>query len=129
MIQTTRKGIPSIQLGKDLGISQKSAWFMLHCICEAMDPGLETLNGEIEVDEAYVGGQEKNKHANKKLRKEWIKGKQIVLGMRERDGPIILCPIHSSEKVVIVDEILLTIAKNATIYTDEGGASRALSLW
>ena len=59
MLQTARKGISSIQLGKELGVSQKSAWFMLHRIREAMDPGLDLLSGEIEVDEAYVGGAEK----------------------------------------------------------------------
>ena len=129
MIQTARKGISSIQLSKELGITQKSAWFMLHRIREAMDPDLEVLDGVVEVDEAYVGGREKNKHARKKLYKEWIKGKQIILGMRERDGPIILRPIHSGEKAVIIDEILLTIAKGATIYSDEAGAYFALPLW
>ena len=129
MIQTARKGISSIQLSKELGITQKSAWFMLHRIREAMDPDLEVLDGVVEVDEAYVGGREKNKHANKKLRKEWIKGKQIILGMRERDGAIILRPIHSGEKAVIVDEILLAAAKGATIYSDEAGAYFTLPLW
>ncbi|MCY4413255.1 MAG: IS1595 family transposase [Caldilineaceae bacterium] len=52
MIQTARKGISSIQLSKELGITQKAAWFMLHRIREAMDPGLELLTGEVEVDEA-----------------------------------------------------------------------------
>ena len=129
MIQTARKGISSIQLGKELGIQQKSAWFMLHRIREAMDPGLELLSGEIEVDEAYVGGAEKNKHANKKLHKRWIEGKQIVLGMRESNGRIVLRPVHSGEKVVITDEILFAIEEGSTIYTDEGNAYRDLHLW
>ena len=129
MLQTARKGISSIQLGKELGVSQKSAWFMLHRIREAMDPGLDLLSGEIEVDEAYVGGAEKNKHANKKLHKRWLEGKQIVLGMRERDGRIVLRPVHSGEKVVITDEVLFAIEKGATIYTDEGNAYRDLHLW
>ncbi len=129
MIQTARKGISSIQLGKELGIQQKSAWFMLHRIREAMDPGLELLSGVVEVDEAYVGGAEKNKHANKKLHKRWIEGKQIVLGMRERDGRIVLRPVHSGEKVVITDEILFAIEEGSTIYSDEGNAYRDLHLW
>ncbi len=114
MLQAARKCISSVQLSKELGITQKAAWFMLDRIREAMDPGPELLSGEVEVDESYVGGQGKDKHANKKLHKRWIEGKQIVLGMRERDGRIVLRPVHSGEKVVITDEVLFTIEKGST---------------
>lgn len=129
MVQTARKGISSVQLAKELGITQKSAWFMLHRIREAMDPGLDLLNGVIEIDEAYVGGREKNKHARKKLHKGWIEGKQVVLGMRQRDGRIVLRPVHSGEKPVITGEILFAIEEGSTIYTDEAGAYSSLSFW
>ena len=129
MLQTSRKGISSVQLGQEFEITQKAAWFMLHRIHEAMDPGLELLSGEVEVDDAYVGGREKNKHANKKLHKRWNEGKQIVLGMRERDGRIVLRPVHSAEKAVITDEILFSIEQGATIYADEGSAYHDLHLW
>ena len=56
VFQVARKGISSVQLGKELGITQRSAWYMLHRLRESMDPGLETLSVEVEVevDEAYV---------------------------------------------------------------------------
>ena len=129
MVQTARKGISSVQLSKELGITQKSAWFMLHRIREAMDPGLELLSGEVEIDEAYVGGLEKNKHSNKKLHKEWLSGKQIVLGMRERnDGRIVLRPIHSGQKSTVEDEIRFAIKDGSIIYSDEGNAYVDLEL-
>ena len=82
IFQIARKGISSVQLGKELGISQHSAWFMLHRLREAMIPDLEQLKWGVEIDEAWVGGLEKNKHSKKKLYKRWPEGKQIVLGMR-----------------------------------------------
>lgn len=82
IFQIARKGISSVQLGKELGISQHSAWFMLHRLREVMIPDLEQLKWEVEIDEAWVGGLEKNKHSKKKLYKRRPEGKQIVLGMR-----------------------------------------------
>lgn len=119
LIHISRKGISSHQLAKEIGVSQKSAWYMLHRIRESMDPDLETLKGEVEVDEAWVGGLEKNKHASKKLHENWPAGKQIVLGMREREGPILLRPISSPSREQIEADILLAIEKGAIIYTDE----------
>ena len=123
LMQTARKGISSIQVSKELGISQSAVWFMLHRIREAMDPGIdEKLSGAVEIDEAYVGGAEKKKHAKKKPHQNWIEGKQIVLGFRERgeNGRVILRPIHSSQQLVIEDEVLFAVEEGSTIYTDEG---------
>ena len=65
MMETSRKGISSVWLAKQLGITQKSAWFMLHRIREAYDIDAEALSGRVEVDESYFGGLEKNKHAKR----------------------------------------------------------------
>ena len=127
---TARKGVSAAQLARELGITPASAWFMMHRLREAMDPGIEPLSGVIEVDEAFVGGLEKNKHSKKKLHKNWIEGKQIVLGMRERDdGRIVLRPIHSGKKAAVVDEIRFTIQPGSTIYSDEGNSFASLELW
>ena len=129
LIHISRKGVSSCQLAREIGVTQKSAWFMLQRIRESMDPGLEMLKGEVEVDEAWVGGLEKNKHSNKKLRENWPQGKQVVLGMRERGGRIVVRPIPSNNRELIESDILLAIEKGATIYTDEFTGYKNLHQW
>src|ERR1017187_9128339 len=70
LLVTARKGISSLQLGKEIGVTQKSAWFMLQRLREACGSGddLDKLRGIVEVDECYIGGKERNKHEHKKLR-------------------------------------------------------------
>jgi transposase-like protein len=69
LLVTARKGISSMQLAKEIGIRQSSAWFMLHRLREACGgPKLTKLRGIVEVDECFIGGKERNKHEHKKLR-------------------------------------------------------------
>lgn len=87
LLVTARKGISSIQLSKEISITQKSAWFMLQRLREACGTDMEALRGTVEVDETYIGGIEANKHAGKKLKKgRGAVGKSAVLGSRERGG-------------------------------------------
>ena len=84
---TARKRISSLQLSKQIGVTQKTAWFMQCRLREACagDDDTGILSGIIEVNEVYIGGKEKNKH---ELKKFWAGrgpvGKQPVLGLRER---------------------------------------------
>ena len=70
LLATSRKGISSIQISKELGITQKTAWFLCHRIREVwMKDKKEKLDGIVEVDETFIGGKESNKHFSKKLNK------------------------------------------------------------
>jgi transposase-like protein len=118
-----KKGISSHQLARDLGITQKSAWFVLHRIREAT---LTTefqapLTGTIEADEAYVGGQGKWKHATKKSGKQGSdrKDKKMVLGMQQRDGELRLIHLPDRHFPSIKAAIRDNIARGSRVHTDE----------
>ena len=82
---TARKGISSMQLAKEIDVTQKSAWFMLQRLREACAGKIDRLSGMIEVDETFVGGKEANKHESKKLRMgRGAVGKTAVLGIKQR---------------------------------------------
>ena len=115
-----KKGISSLQLGRDLDITQKSAWFMLQRIRQCF--GIENdnqLDNEVEVDETFVGGKETNKHVSKKSTNPMVGKKATVLGMVERNGKVNAVKIDERSQKVLTTEIIAMVAKTASIYTDE----------
>lgn len=126
LVATARKGISSMQISKELGITQKSAWFMLKRIREVCgnDPdGPTPLSGVVEADETCLGGKEKNEHAKRKLRSgRGTVGKTAVLGMLERGGDTKATVIPNTGSDTIQACIRANVAKGSTLCTDEASA-------
>ena len=128
-VLTARKGISAMQLSKELGVQYRTAWYMLHRIREACTSGEFKLRNVVEVDETYIGGKEKNKHASQKPKKlRGTTGKQAVLGIRERGGKTKAKPVSSTDRLTLWNEIERNIEKGSTLYTDDHGAYRGLEL-
>lgn len=109
-----KKGISSVQLAKYLGITQKSAWFMLQRIRYAIESGsYDKLTDKVEIDETYVGG----KSANRAY--EAPKPKAVVFGMVERNGHAKLKHVKSSGARVLLPAIKNGIEQGSTIYSDQ----------
>jgi transposase-like protein len=131
LLVTARKGISSMQLAKEIGVTQKTAWFILGRLREACGtPGGpdDKLKGIIEIDECFIGGKEANKHEHKKLRAgRGSVGKTPVLGMRERGGRTRAIMLDAQTLHAIQSEIHGNVEVGATIYTDENPAYNDLN--
>ncbi len=133
-----KKGISSVQLGIDLGITQKTAWFVLHRIREMLKEKAPQMLGEdkmVEADEAYIGGVEKNKHLTKRRSlvdknitnegKPYIP-KKTIIGLIERNGKVVLKYIPDATSKNMVPFIEKHVPQDATIYTDEAPVYKKL---
>jgi transposase-like protein len=126
LVVNCKNGISSYELGKDLGVTQKSAWFMLHRIRLAVQSkSFVKIGGpgaEVEVDETFIGGKARNMHKGKRIRtkvREGNWGKTIVMGMLERGGHVKARVIANRKKPALHAAIAETIEKGSQLYTDE----------
>ena len=86
LMTTNLKGVSSMKLHRDLGITQKTAWHLAHRIRKAWETDKGLFAGPVEVDETYIGGKERNKHADQKRRAgRGPVGKTAVVGVKDRD--------------------------------------------
>ena len=119
LVVTARKGISSMQLSKELEITQKSAWFMLQRLREACGNDLTKLSGLVEIDEAYFGGKDKNRHESKKQGGRGTVGKVAVIGMRERGGRTKAKPVAVADSANLQDAIHEHVEVGSMLHTDE----------
>lgn len=125
-----KKGISSCQLARNIGVTQKTAWKMVQKIQQALDfDTTQSLEGEVEVDEAYIGGIEKFKHSNKKIKKSKGRstaGKTPVFGMVQRGGFLFAIVVNDTTAKTLLPLIYDTVRPSSTIYSDEWQAYRKL---
>ena len=132
ILSSHKKGISSHQLAKDIDITQKSAWFVLHRLRYAFDhPNYKAaMEGVVEVDETYVGGAEGNKHQSKKTpgnQGRSTKTKKPVLGMVERGGNVSAQVVDDTTKITVQEAIEAQVVPGSTVMTDEYQSYRGLN--
>lgn len=116
-----KRGISSLQLARNIGVTQSTAWFMAQRIFNIVNSDNNILNGVVEMDEVYIGGAEKNKRPDRRVNNsnKYLNDKMSVLGMLERGGKVILRQYDGKQYKYMEPVIEHHIAKDATVYTDE----------
>lgn len=129
MMTTARKGISSVQMAKELGVTQKSAWFLAQRIRECWlgndsnTDDNEKLDGVVEVDETYVGGKSKGMHAYQRKQKKHYTNKQAVVGMMKRDGDV--RALHTDRRQAS-QHVHANVAYGSTVMTDAASVYKHL---
>lgn len=130
LIVNAKNGISSYEIHRAIGITQKSAWFMLHRIRAAMQTGsFEKLSGNVEVDETYIGGKAKNMHKHKReaiIQGRGSVGKTAVMGLLERKGRVLAKVIERTDRETLHNEVKANVEKDSNLFTDEWRSYRGL---
>ena len=128
LIVNCKNGISSYELARDLKVSQKCAWFMLHRIRMAMKEGgtFAKLSGEVEADETFIGGKARNMHRGKwsKIREKRAKGgthagRAVVMGILQRHGKVRVAHVPDIRKGTLQREITSSVVPGSEVFTDE----------
>ncbi len=125
LITSAKNGVSSCEIARSLGITQKSAWFMLHRIRLAMQNGsllkIGGDGGEVEADETFIGGKARNMHLSVKARRitgTGTKDKVAIMGILERGGEVRTAVVPSRRKHVLQAEVRKHVEAGAALYTD-----------
>ena len=117
-----KRGVSSCQLARDLGVTQKTAWNMLHKIREYMDcENDHQLSTEVEIDETFVGGKNKNRHKDKKVEKcqgRSFKDKVPVFGMYQRGGNIVTKVVPDTKAKTLTPLLEQYVSTESRVFTD-----------
>ncbi len=127
---TNLKGVSSMKLHRDIGVSQPCTWHMLHRIREGLLPEMiNEFEGPIEADEAYIGGKESNKHQDRKLNAgRGTVGKSTVLGVKDRKtNQITAKVVESNTKSTVQEFVNDNCSKDASVFTDEHSSYEGLT--
>src|SRR5271165_3073011 len=122
MLVNCKNGISSYEVARNLGITQKSAWFLLHRLRLALhDKTFGKLGGEVEADETYIGGAARFMHADKKKRHKgatgWV-GKVAVMGVLERKGKVRTAVLPDTYRSSLQGKVREHVEAGARLYTD-----------
>ena len=120
LFSTHLKGVSSMKLHRDLGVTQKTAWHLAHRIRETWDDH-HLLNSPVEVDETYIGGLEKNKHTQKKQKEgRGPVGKQAIVGMKSRTTNTVKAKVIEPVSATTLQRFVASSTKHgATVYSDQ----------
>ena len=130
LMGTSLKGVSSMKLHRDLGVTQKTAWHLAHRIRESWaDDRAERFSGPVEADETFVGGLEKNKHADKKQHAgRGPVGKEVVAGVKDRTtGRVVARHVADTSAPVLVGLIADAAESGSQVFTDEHRAYQPLA--
>lgn len=124
LITSHKKGISSLQLHRDIGVTQKTAWYMLHRVRHSLGiHGADVkLSGVVEADETFIGGKEANKHEDKKTANTQgrsVKTKTPVAGAVERGGNVKATVVKNTQLSTLHKFVKQNVQKGATLNTDE----------
>lgn len=124
LVLSHRKGISSYQLARDIGVTQKTAWFLAMRIRNAIKQGTfeRQLSGIVEVDETFVGGKNKNRHKNKRVPKSTgrsYKDKTPVQGLLERSGDLRAFVVPNTKLQILELIVIENVEFGSRLMTDE----------
>ena len=131
LMMTDLKGKSSLKLHRDLGVTQKTAWHLAHRIREGMKIEDFDFCGPVEVDEGYIGGKEKNKHRDKRMKAAGgTVGKAILVGIKDRCSNRVSVRLVPDAKAATLTKIVADHVEPGTqVFSDETGANCLWSAW